>query len=121
MDSFSARLGVDPTLLRPLRHSLASWLERAGAPAAERDSVVLATHEAAASAMESGESGGSVDVTANRDGEGAFVVHVRSDGVWEAAASDFAGSALSLVAELMSETSTRVSNTMRMRTSARLH
>lgn len=119
MEAFSATLGLDPTLLRPLRHSLASWLERAGAPAAERDSVVLATHEAAASAIESGDSGGMVDVTADRDVTGVFVVHVRSDGVWEPAGSDVPGSALSLIAELMSETSTRVSSTVRMRTSAR--
>lgn len=58
-----------------------------GVPALERDSVVLATHEAAAHAIESGESGGTVDVTASRDGEGVSIVHVRSDGVWEAACS----------------------------------
>ena len=119
MEAFTSTLDLDPALLRPLRHSLSSWLERAGAQAAERDCVVLATHEAAASAIESGESGGTFDVTASRDHEGVLVVHVRSDGVWEAASSDAPGSALSLIAELMSETSTRVSSTVRMRTSAR--
>jgi hypothetical protein len=120
VEAFSATLGLDPKLLRPLRHSLASWLERAGAPAPERDSVVLATHEAVAHAIESGESGGTLDVTADRDGDGAFVVHVRSDGVFAVAGSDVPGSAMALVAALMSETSTRVSNTVRMRSSARL-
>lgn len=115
MESFTATLELDPTLLRGLRHSLAAWLEGAGAPVAKRNSVVLATHEAAAHAMQTGESGGTVAVTASRDGD-AFIVHVRSDGAWEIAASDVEGSARSIIAGLMGDVSTQASHTLRMRT-----
>ena len=48
--------------------------------------------------MQTSESGGTVEVTASRDGDDSFVVHVRSDGAWEMAASDVDGSSLSVVA-----------------------
>lgn len=118
MEAFTATLALDPTLLRGLRLSLAAWLDEAGAPIGQRNSVVLATHEATAHVMQTGESGGTVDVTASRDGDESFVVHVRSDGAWETAASDIEGSARSIIAGLMGDVSTRVSDTLRMRTSA---
>ena len=117
MEAFSATLELDPKLLRGLRHGLASWLEGAGALAGDRDSMVLATHEAAAHAMESAESGTTLDVTADRDGNSGFVVHVRCDGAraWEASTSDPQGSALGVVTSVMSDVSTQASQTMRMR------
>jgi hypothetical protein len=74
-----------------------------------------ATHEAAAHAMESAESGSTLDVTADRDGNSGFVVHVRCDGAWEASTSDPQGSALGVVTSVMSDVSTQASQTMRMR------
>jgi hypothetical protein len=118
VEGFTATLELDPTLLRGLRDSLAAWLEGAGAPRAERNSVVLATHEAAAHMMRAGESGGTIDVTASRDGDDSFVVHVRSDEAWEIAASGVEGSAYSIIAGLMGDLSTQASHTLRMRTSA---
>ena len=88
MEAFTATLELDPTLLRGLRHSLGAWLEGAGASLRQRSSVVLATHEATAHLMQSNGSAGTVDVTASRDGDDSFVVHVRRDGAWEIAASD---------------------------------
>ena len=104
MEAFTATLALDPTLLRGLRHSLAAWLEGAGASVGQRNSVVLATHEATAHVMQTNE-GGTVDVSASRDGDDSFVVHVRSDGAWEIAASE--GSARSIIAGLMGDVSTR--------------
>lgn len=117
MEAFSATLQLDPTLLQGLRHSLAAWLESAGAPIAERNSVLLATHEVAAHAMQTGRTGGTVDVTATTDGLDAFVVHVRSDGVWERVGPDTPWSGLGLVAGLMGDVSTQASHTVRMRSS----
>lgn len=117
MESFTATLELDPTLLRGLRHSLGAWLEDAGASPGKRNSVMLATHEAAAHLIDEGEPGSTVDVTASRDGDDSFVVHVRSDGVWEMAASNVEGSALAVVARLMGDVSTQASHTLRMRTS----
>ena len=116
MEAFTASLDLDPKLLRGLRHALGAWLDGSGAPLAQRNSVVLATHEATAHVMQTSESGGTVDVTASRDGDNSFVVHVRSDGAWARATSDGEGSALSVVAELMGDVSTQASHTLRMRT-----
>ena len=112
MEAFTETLDRDPLLLRGLRHSLATWLDGAGASGADRDSIVLATHEAAAQAMQSADSG-SVDVSAGHDGDRSFVVHVRSDGAWNVVGpnepvNDF-------LTELMSEVSTRTSTAVRMR------
>lgn len=65
--------------------------------------------------MQTGESGGTVDVTASRDRNDSFIVHVRSDGAWESAASDVRGSAISAVAGLMGDVSTQASHTLQMR------
>jgi hypothetical protein len=116
LEAFTATLALDPKLLRGLRHSLASWLEGAGALDGDRDSMVLATHEAAAHAMENAESGSTLDVTADRDGTTSFVVHVRCDAAWEAFASDPQYTALNVVTSVMADVSARASHTVRMRT-----
>jgi hypothetical protein len=56
---------------------------------------------------------GSVDVSASHDGDGSFVVHVRSDGPWHVVGPDEPSN--NLLTELMSEVSTRMSTTVRMR------
>lgn len=113
MQAFAITLGPDPTLLRGLRHALASWLDGAGASGPDRDSMVLATHEAAAHAMQSGESG-TVDVSVDHDDGRRFVVQVRSDKVWRTVGSDGRGGGLSVMTQLMTEVSTRTSTTVRM-------
>jgi hypothetical protein len=112
VEAFTETLDRDPLLLRELRHSLASWLDGAGASGADRDSMVLATHEAAAQAIQNADSG-TVDVSARHDGDHSFVVHVRSDRAWSVIAPNEPGS--NLLTELMSEVSTRMSTTVRMR------
>ena len=115
MEAFSVTLALDATLLRGLRASLAAWLDRAGASAEQRVSVVLATHEATATAMAHGEGGGSIDVTANRDGDSGFVVDVSHASPWMAREGD--DKYVSLAA-LMSHLSHQTSTTLRMRKDA---
>lgn len=118
MEGFAAALELDPTQLRGLRHALTAWLERAGVESHDRDAIVLATHEATAHAMQTAESGSSVDVTAMRDEDNRFVVDVQSDGMWATVTADVQGSALALAAQLMSGVTTRTSQTVRMRMDA---
>lgn len=118
MEAFTATLELDPKLLRELRHGLASWLDGAGAESADRDAMVLATHEVAAHAMQTADTGSTVDVMAQRIGVDGFTVDVQSDGAWATVAADADGSALALAAELMS-VATRSSHTVRMRSAQR--
>ena len=115
MEAFTATLAHDPTLLRELRHSLAAWFDRAGASNADRDSMVLATHEAAAHSMEHSESDSTLDVRARRNGDDSFLVHVRNDGDWKAVNVDAHGATLTGLTELASDVSIRTSTTVRMR------
>jgi hypothetical protein len=74
--------------------------------------MVLATHEAAAQAIQRGDSG-TVDVSASYDSDRSFVVHVRSDEAWNVVGPNEPGG--DLLTELMSEVSTRTSTAVRMR------
>jgi anti-sigma regulatory factor (Ser/Thr protein kinase) len=65
-----------------LRQSLRSWLELTNATARTCDSVVLATHEAAANAMVHGQEGGPVTVSARQNEAGDFTVEVSNLGAW---------------------------------------
>ena len=112
MEAFTATLALDPTLLHGLRSSLTTWLDGAGASLEQRVSVVLATHEATANAMADGDGRGSIDVTANRDGDSGFVVDVCHDGPWKP--HDTGEQYVSLAA-LMSDLSHQTSTTLRMR------
>lgn len=112
MEAFTATVALDPTLLRELRSSLAAWLDRAGASSEQRVSVVLATHEATANAMADGDRGGTIDVTANRDGDSGFVVDVSHDGPWTPHGGEERYVSL---AALMSDLSGQTSTTLRMR------
>jgi hypothetical protein len=71
-----------------LRFVLASWLEGAGASNADRDSILLATHEAAVRAMQTGEDGGTVEVIASQNDDESFLIHVRNDDRWAQLADD---------------------------------
>ena len=111
MEAFTATLALDPMLLRGLRSSLSAWLVGAGASSEQRVSVVLATHEATANAMANGDEGGSVDVTANSDGDSGFVVDVCHDGPWKPHGTEEQDVSL---AALMSDLSHQTSSTLRM-------
>jgi anti-sigma regulatory factor (Ser/Thr protein kinase) len=52
MEVFRATVAADIACLGALRHSLTAWLEHAGVTEPPRSDVVLATHEAAANAIE---------------------------------------------------------------------
>lgn len=115
MEGFSATLALDLTQLRGLRHALSSWLERSGASTADQESMVLATHEAAAHAIEAGESGGTVEVTADRDSDHSVVVHVRHHSRWRPPDVDEHGPRLTMLADIISDVSTQSSTTLRLR------
>ena len=115
---FSLPLPHDPSLLRELRYDLASWLEVVGIPDEARDPIVLATHEAAARAIEHGRSGSAVRVRGTRD-EDKLLVVVTSDGAREQDSEDTdSATGLTLMAALMSGIDVRVESqrtTVRMR------
>ena len=111
MDAFTATLALDTTLLRGLRSSLNGWLDRAGASSEQRASVVLATHQATANAMADGDEGGSIEVTANTDGDSGFVIDISHDGLWKSREDDEKYVPL---AALMSDLSHQTSTTLRM-------
>jgi hypothetical protein len=116
MQDYAATLARDPALLRGLRHSLLDWLDRSGAPIAESESMVLATHSAAAHAMEEGDDDCTVEVTASRDGARAFVIHVRSTSGWDTSGAHVQGGPLGRISALVSHISLQSSSTVRMRT-----
>lgn len=103
MEPFGASLRADPSLLGGLRRSLSAWLESGGVPEETRDSVVLATHEAAANAIEHARSGNGVTVTGERN-DRALVIVVANEGDWrQPSKNDGRGRGLALMAALMSE------------------
>jgi hypothetical protein len=100
-EPFAAVLPPDPTVLHTLRHDIASWLSEAGVDREVRDAVVLATHEAAASAMGSP---GDVFVDATYD-RNAIIVAVTSADGWTSPDDDLGGCRMSIVRELVNEVS----------------
>ena len=116
MEPFITTVSGDISLLRALRHSLTFWLELAGVPAEKQASIVLATHEAAANAIQHGDAGGSVTVTAESEAEGGCVVVVRNDGGWkQESVREGRGKGLALMRELMSDVGIKTTTTVRMR------
>jgi hypothetical protein len=79
MEPFSATLEADPTRLRDLRMRIATWLGNAGIDGDARDAVVLATHEAAAGAIQRSPTRVSVDAMV--EGRSIAIV-VTSDAEW---------------------------------------
>ena len=96
---FQFEVAPDVRELAALRRSLAEWLARVESSA--RDAVILATHEAAANAVEHAHAG--VVVTASRNRDRVTVV-VRNSGGWkESDGSEGRGRGLILMRALMSQ------------------
>jgi serine/threonine-protein kinase RsbW len=103
VESFGASLRADLSALGDLRSSLSAWLESSGVPEEAQDSVVLATHEAVANAIEHAASANGVTVTGERNGR-ALVIVVTNEGEWKRPSPDVArGRGLAVMASLMSE------------------
>jgi serine/threonine-protein kinase RsbW len=115
MAAFAATLVQGPTELRGMRHSLASWLEGMGAPENVLGAVMLATHEAAANAMEHGQPESPVTVTASQNEDGGFIVEVTNHGGWKEPEPGHGGRGLAMMTGLMSEIAIQTSTNVRMR------
>jgi hypothetical protein len=100
-EPFAAVLPPDPTQLHTLRHEVASWLGQVGTDREVRDAVLLATHEAAASAMMSP---GDVFVDVTSDGDAITVVVTSADG-WTSPDDDLGGRRMSIVREIVENVS----------------
>ena len=98
---FSVELPPDPTELRRLRIDLTRWLGEAGIDGAARDAVLLATHEAVASAMGSP---GDVVVDAACSAD-AVTVAVTSEDGWTSPDDDLGGRRMGIVRNLVNEVS----------------
>jgi serine/threonine-protein kinase RsbW len=111
IEHFETSLNLDLSRLRALRRQLAAWLERMSVPAEVRDDVILATHEAAANAIEHAELGSEVTVKGVQD-EGSVLVIVTNSGVWKRPRSsdEMRGRGLALMQALMSELEVQVRN-----------
>jgi len=109
MEAFEASLRLDLSLLRGLRRQLQSWLAEIGVPADDAaEDVVLATHEAAANAIEHAEFGTEVTIRGTRDDDQVIVV-VTNAGEWKRPRSvdESRGRGLVLMENLMSEVDIR--------------
>jgi anti-sigma regulatory factor (Ser/Thr protein kinase) len=104
IEHFETSLNLDLSRLRALRRQLAAWLEQMSVSEAIRDDVILATHEAAANAIEHAELGSEVTVKGVHD-EGSVLVIVTNSGVWKRPRStdELRGRGLALMQALMSE------------------
>jgi hypothetical protein len=100
-EPFAAVLAPDPTELQTLRHDVSRWLGQLGIDRQVQDAVVVATHEAVASAMMSP---GDVFVDATSDGEAVTVVVTSADG-WTSPDDDLGGSRMSIVREMVENVS----------------
>jgi anti-sigma regulatory factor (Ser/Thr protein kinase) len=98
-----------------MRRSLVSWLEAKGASEAVRGAVMLATHEAAANAMEHGQPESPVTVTASQGDDGGFIVEVTNHGGWREPKPGHTGRGLAMMRELMSEVAIQPRTSVRMR------
>lgn len=100
MDEFHFTLPVDAVFLASLRRELGAWLETVGVGDQQRDDLVLATHEAAANAIEHGASSDQVWVDAFFFG-GEITVEVHDNGQWNTS-SEERGRGLVLAERLVS-------------------
>jgi serine/threonine-protein kinase RsbW len=102
-EGFNAVLPLDSGRLEPLRRRVGSWLDAAGVADDARDAVVLATHEAAANAMEHAQGAGRVTVRGKVE-EDVIVVVVTNAGDWrEPEHRDGRGRGLALIRAVMSD------------------
>ena len=104
MEPFETNLSLDLFLLRGLRRELAAWLARIRVKGDVRDEIILATHEAAANAIEHARRGSEVTVRGVRDADKVIIV-VANSGTWnEPRSSDESrGRGLALIKEVMSD------------------
>ena len=102
MKVFEATLPCDLAQLAELRRDLAAWLNETDVSEELRSSVVLATHEAAANAMEHAEPCRAVEVRAAID-QDKLIVAVTDTGVWKHASfdNDERGRGLMMISVLM--------------------
>jgi anti-sigma regulatory factor (Ser/Thr protein kinase) len=106
-------LSEGPTGLAGLRRSLTAWLDLASPSSDVRDSVLLATHEAAANAMVHGEAESPVTVSASKNDDGGFTVEVTNHGRWKEPEVGHSGRGFPMMVELMSEVAVRTNVRMR--------
>ena len=94
----------DPDRLSELRATIRQWLTELGISERERAAILLATHEAAANAVEHGDGENSVVVRA-RAAEAAVVIEVHDQGTWKPRLSEDEerGRGLMLISGLMHE------------------
>lgn len=98
---FHIDLPLDVAQLGLLRRSLADWLLRAEVEPSASAAVILATHEAAANAMEHAHAAPSVTGSCDQD---RVTVVVRNAGEWkESDGSEYRGRGLILMRGLMSQ------------------
>lgn len=104
MEGFQSTLPSDFAVLGALRRSLTTWLEKAGVADPPRADVVLATHEAAANAIEHAGAARPIDVRA-RLVDGTLTIEISDSGRWKAAnpADEERGRGLMLIAKLVSK------------------
>jgi anti-sigma regulatory factor (Ser/Thr protein kinase) len=118
-EPFVATLPCELMRLRELRRNLAEWLDQTDLSDEVRSSVVLATHEAAANAIEHAEPCRSVEVHAAIERD-SLTVAVMDTGIWKHASfdNDERGRGLMMISVLMPHveiTSEPHGTTVRMR------
>ena len=104
IEPFETSLSLDLFLLRGMRRELATWLASVRVVGDVRDEIILATHEAAANAIEHARPGSEVTVRAVRDADKVIVV-VTNSGGWKPPRSleEMRGRGLILMKQVMSD------------------
>ena len=104
IEPFETSLALDLFLLRGLRRELTAWLASIRVGGDVRDEIILATHEAAANAIEYARRGSEVTVRGVRDLDKVIIV-VANSGEWKEPRSldEMRGRGLILVKQLMSD------------------
>ena len=100
-EPFAAVLPPDINELHTLRQDVGRWLDQAGIAGEVQDAVILATHEAVASAMMSP---GDVFVDARRDEDEVTVLVTSADG-WTSPDDDLGGRRMSIVRDVVENVS----------------
>ena len=104
IEPFETSLSLDLFLLRRLRRELKAWLVSVQVVGDVKDEIILATHEAAANAIEHARTGSEVTVRAVRDADKVMVVVINTGG-WKQPRSldEMRGRGLILMKQLMSD------------------
>lgn len=104
IEPFETSLSLDLSLLGKLRRDLKAWLASVRVEGVFTDEILLATHEAAANAIEHALTGTEVTVRGVRD-ESKVLVVVANSGAWNAPRSldEMRGRGLILMKQLMSD------------------